>query len=146
MKDLLERELNGNLTASEALELDRCRDDEVLRRRRAWASVASVIAEAPTLPPASGARIGRGVRQRLAVRDALVPSRSVRLLPWAALAGGVLVLALIATWTEPALEEPGTAAMSVTAEVATGERGGPVQIRVVDAPPDASDELIEVVF
>ncbi len=149
MKDLLERELNGELTASEALELNRCADEETLRRRREWRSVSETLSEEAPCPSTGQARIARGVRDRLNLKDAQSSPGIARVLPWAALACCTLALAILGTWTEPNEEneeEVEYAPISIAADVSAQPQAGPVEIGVFDTPLAPDEELIEVVF
>ena len=143
MKDLLERELNGELTPSEALELNRCNDDDTLVRRREWRDVADALSEEPSTAPTAKARIARGLKHRLAVRDAMEPARSTHVLPWAFAAACALLLAVGASWTEPELP---IAEPEIEVTRADGPRTGPVEIQVAEVPSPEPDRLIEVVF
>ena len=108
MKELLERELNREITASESLELRRSEEPGLAERRRLWRSVSSALTredEQGHDRTAVESRMARGVRQRLRIADTLDDSPRIALLPWAVVAVCALLLALGASWGEPEWSE-----------------------------------------
>ncbi|MEO0812039.1 MAG: hypothetical protein AAFY60_04185, partial [Myxococcota bacterium] len=132
MKDLLERELNGEITASESMELRRSDEPGLAERRHLWRFVSSALAREDELGHAVESRMARGVRQRLRVADTLDDSPRIALLPWAVVAVCALLLALGASWGEPEWSELQEAPSELAASDL--ELSGPVEIQVVDAP------------
>ncbi|MEO1171246.1 MAG: hypothetical protein AAFX94_04225 [Myxococcota bacterium] len=139
--ELVNRELDGELSENERLELERCRDPEVVSTRRRWHHARSALESESSPPSMLEARLAQGVRLRQSVRDVATP-RDVRWawLPAAVLAAFAVAVVLLPDET-PTVEGEETVSALVTST-------GPVEIQVADStePLEGDDDLVVVTF
>ncbi|MEM6532349.1 MAG: hypothetical protein AAF654_06985 [Myxococcota bacterium] len=144
IEELLERELNDELSESERRELDRSGAD-VAERRRNWRSVRSAIEHEPEFPSMLEARLAQGVRVRQAVRD--VPPMTDSGLGWAWISGALLAALAFLVFVLPADREEVDGPVS-SAVSALATHTGPVEIQISDTAElnDEDEELVVVTF